>query len=124
MWSSLLSRPSPHSMAVSEIDGALTGFCSYGPTRDDQRRMSPKSMRSTLHPDRWSQGAGRALCEHAYREAATRGHTLITLWVMSGNTRARRFYELLGYAADGAARSNRDLIGHPFDEVRYRKVIA
>lgn len=124
MWSSLLSRPSPSRLAVSEIDGALTGFCSYGPTRDDEPPDVAEIYALNVHPERWSQGAGRALCEHAYREAATRGHTLITLWVMSGNSRARRFYERLGYAADGAARSNRDLIGHPFDEVRYRKVIA
>jgi ribosomal protein S18 acetylase RimI-like enzyme len=77
-----------------------------------------------VHPDRWSQGVGRALCEHAYREAAARGHTLVSLWVMSGNARARRFYERLGYAVDGASRSNSQLIGRPFDEVRYRKVIA
>jgi ribosomal protein S18 acetylase RimI-like enzyme len=124
MWANLLSRPSPSQLAVSEIDGALAGFCSYGPTRDDEPPDVAEIYALNVHPDRWSQGAGRALCEHAYREAATRGHTLITLWVMSSNTRARRFYELLGYAADGTARSNRDLIGHPFDEVRYRKVIA
>ncbi|MBW8907154.1 MAG: GNAT family N-acetyltransferase [Betaproteobacteria bacterium] len=124
MWSSMLSRPSPSQLAVSEIDRALVGFCSYGPTRDDESPDLAEIYALNVHPDRWSQGAGRALCEHAYREAATRGHTLVSLWVMSGNARARRFYERLGYAVDGASRSNSQLIGRPFDEVRYRKVIA
>jgi ribosomal protein S18 acetylase RimI-like enzyme len=124
MWSNALSRPSPSQLALAEIDGALAAFCIYGPTRDDESPDVAEIYAVNVHPDRWSRGAGRALCEHAYREAATRGHTVMTLWVMSGNTRARRFYGLLGYAPDGAARSNSDLIGHPFDEVRYRKAIA
>ena len=124
MWSGALSRPSPSQLALAEIDGTLAGFCIYGPTRDDEPPEVAEIYAVNIHPDHWRRGAGRALCEHAYREAATRGHTQVTLWVMSGNERARRFYELLGCAADGASRSNSHLIGHPFDEVRYRKVIA
>ncbi len=48
----------------------------------------------------------------------------MTLWVMTDNDRARRFYERLGFAADGAERSNTRLIGTPFAELRYRKAIA
>ena len=124
MWSGALSRPSPSQVALAEIAGTLAGFCIYGPTRDDEPPEVAEIYALNVHPDRWSQGAGRALCEHACREAAARGHTNVTLWVMSGNTRARRFYERLGYSADGSLRSNTHLIGHPFDELRYRKAIA
>lgn len=124
IWSGALARPNPSQLALAEVDGALAAFCIYGPTRDDESPDVAEIYAVNVHPDRWGKGAGRALCEYAYGEAATRGHTVMTLWVMSGNTRARRFYERLGYAADGASRSNSHLIGHPFDEVRYRKAIA
>jgi len=77
-----------------------------------------------VHPARWRQGAGRLLCAHALREAAAREHTVMTLWVMSGNARARRFYQRLGFTPDGGERTNTQLIGSPFDEIRYRKAIA
>ena len=124
MWSGILSRPSPSRVALAEMDGALAGFCSYGPTRDDESPDVAEIYAVNIHPDRWRRGAGRALCEHAWREAIARGHTQVTLWVMSGNERARRFYRQLGYALDGTSRTETRLIGTPFDEVRFRKVIT
>ena len=124
MWSDILSRPSPSQVALAEMDGALAAFCNYGPTRDDESPDVAEIYAVNVHPNHWRRGAGRALCEHAYREAASRGHTQVTLWVMSGNERARRFYEQLGYALDGTSRTETRLIGRPFDEVRFRKVIT
>ena len=77
-----------------------------------------------VHPDRWRQGAGRLLCEHAFREAAARELTAVTLWVLKGNDPARRFYERLGYAPDGGEKTDTVLIGSPLYDVRYRKAIA
>ena len=48
----------------------------------------------------------------------------MTLWVLKGNDRARRFYERLGYAHDGAEKRDTQTIGSPLDDVRYRKAIA
>jgi ribosomal protein S18 acetylase RimI-like enzyme len=124
MWRNALSRPNPSRLTVAEFDGVFGGFCLYGPTRDDWAPDVAEIYALNIHPDRWRHGAGRALCEEAYDEAAARGHTSITLWVMAGNTPAQRFYENLGYAADGAVRTNSHLIGRPFEELRYRKVIA
>ena len=47
----------------------------------------------------------------------------MTLWVVKGNDPSRRFYERLGYCADGAERTESKLTGTPFIEVRYRKKI-
>ena len=124
MWRNALSRPNPSRLTVAEFDGVLGGFCVYGPTRDDWAPDVAEIYALNIHPDRWRHGAGRALCEEAYGEAAARGHTSITLWVMAGNASAQRFYERLGYAGDGAARTNSHLIGRAFEELRYRKVIA
>ncbi|MBA3410314.1 MAG: hypothetical protein H0U15_05600, partial [Geodermatophilaceae bacterium] len=42
------------------------------------------------------------------------------LWVANGNSRARRFYEAAGWAADGTERTD-DSFGPPIDEVCYRR---
>ena len=124
MWEKTITRPGPAQLALAELDGALAGFCLYGPTRDREETDVAEIYAVNVHPARWRQGAGRLLCAHALREAAAREHTAMTLWVMSGNGRARHFYEQLGFGPDGAARTNTQLIGSPFDELRYRKAIA
>ncbi len=40
------------------------------------------------------------------------------LWVLKGNARARRFYEIAGFAADGAEEAY-EVDGVPVPEVRY-----
>jgi ribosomal protein S18 acetylase RimI-like enzyme len=124
MWEKTIAQPGPAHLALAELDGALAGFCLYGPTRDRGAADVAEIYAVNVHPVRWRQGAGRLLCAHALREAAVREHTAITLWVMTDNGRARRFYQRLGFAADGAARINTQLIGSPFDEVRYRRAVA
>jgi ribosomal protein S18 acetylase RimI-like enzyme len=124
MWHDALGRPSPAHLALAELEGTLAGFCIYGPTRDNEPPEVAEIYAVNVHPQYWRRGAGRLLCEHALREAAAREHRAMTLWVMTGNEPARRFYERLGYAPDGTQRTNRELIGRPFDELRYRKPIA
>ena len=125
MWEKTIAQLGPARLALAEFDGSIAGFCLYGPTRDRAEAADVAEIYAVnVHPSRWRQGAGRLLCEHALREAAAREHSAMTLWVMSGNGRARRFYQRLGFATDGAARTNTQLIGSPFDEVRYRKAVA
>lgn len=117
MWSSVLARQGPAKLVVTE---PLTGFCFYGPTRDDEQGVAEIFSLNVL-PDRWRQGAGRLLCERALRDAIARGCAAVTLWVLKANEPARRFYERIGYAADGAERINTRLVESPLAEVRYRK---
>lgn len=124
LWTRTLSRPGPGSAAVAELDGAIAGFCFYGPSRDAEPPGVAEIFAVNVHPDRWRHGAGRALCEHAFNQAAARECASVTLWVLSGNQRARAFYSSLGYAADGAERTDSKLIGSPLHELRYRKVVA
>ncbi|MFN2645484.1 MAG: N-acetyltransferase family protein [Burkholderiales bacterium] len=123
-WKDMLAKTAASKVAVGESDGAIAAFCSYGPTRDADDPEAAEIYALYVHPAMWRQGCGRALCEHAWREAARREHTAITLWVMKGNDRALRFYEHIGFAADGAQRTDARLIDTRFDELRYRKPIA
>jgi len=123
-WSKALSRPGPAKLAVAQLGEEIAGFCSFGPTRDEAPSDIAEIYSLNVHPERWRQGAGRLLCEHAFREAAAREHTAMTLWVLKGNDGARRFYERLGYAHDGTEKIDTQTIGSPLYDVRYRKAIA
>lgn len=123
MWTKSIIRGGPSKLAIAEIDGAIAGFCSFGPTRDALPDDVAEIYAINVSPERWRLGAGRALCEHALRQAALREHKTMSLWVVKGNDPARRFYERLGYRPDGAERANSQLVPIPFDEVRYRRLI-
>lgn len=120
MWTGALARPAPTRLLVTE---PLTGFCFYGPSRDKEDGIA-EMYALYVHPDCWRQGAGRSLAEQALRDSRERECPAIVLWVLKGNDPARRFYERIGYAADGAERSNTRLTGLPLHEVRYRKLLA
>ncbi len=72
-----------------------------------------------VDPTAWRSGLGRALLGEAQDRLAQR-HTRATLWVLTGNTRACRFYEANGWQPDGEQR--RDVVwGAAVDEVRYAR---
>jgi ribosomal protein S18 acetylase RimI-like enzyme len=122
-WETIIARPGPRKLALAQL-GEIAGFCLFGPTRDEAPGDIAEIYSVNVHPDRWRQGAGRLLCEHAFREAAAREHSAMTLWVLKGNDGARRFYERLGYAFDGGEKTDTQLVGSPLYDVRYRKAIA
>ena len=49
--------------------------------------------------------------------------TRAMVWVLTDNTRARRFYERVGFVADGAAK-NITLFNVTLPEVRYQRSLA
>lgn len=120
-WSHAIGRPGPGKVAVAQLGDEIAGFCSFGPTRDPDSPDTAEIYSINVRPESWGRGAGWALCEHAAREAAAREHTVMTLWVLKENERARRFYERLGYAPDGAEKTDTALIGSPLNDMRYRK---
>jgi GNAT superfamily N-acetyltransferase len=68
-------------------------------------------------PEEWGSGVAGALHDQAVAGMRELGATEATLWVVEGNTRARRFYEREGWSADGETKPSM------FDitEVRYRR---
>jgi len=80
--------------------------------------IDPRNLDTRLDEHEWQAQ------ERAMREAINREHGAMTLWVVKGNDRACRFYERLGFAPDGAARSNTRFLRTPFDELRYRKALS
>jgi hypothetical protein len=75
-----------------------------------------------LAPAAWSTGAGRALMDTALNGLRAGGYQRVVLWVLTGNARARRFYEKAGFAPDGATNVLAALGG--VEELRYARPLA
>ncbi|MPZ99320.1 MAG: GNAT family N-acetyltransferase [Dehalococcoidia bacterium] len=77
-----------------------------------------------LDPAYVGTGIGRALMAHALDDLRERGYRAVVLWVLEGNARARRFYEIGGWTPDGAHAERLFPAGGldwPAVEVRYRR---
>lgn len=109
-------------LLVSPPGGAPRGFAAWSPTRDADGDPATTAELCALyvHPDAWGAGLGRVLMERGIALARADGFVRATLWVVSDNPRARRFYETAGWAPDGTSRRE-DLLGSPVDEVRYAR---
>lgn len=106
---------------VAEREGEVLGFVTLGACRDSD--VDPKKVGEIwgiyLGPQHWRQGAGTRLFRFAEELLASRGCVEVKVWVLARNSRARRFYEAMGFAADGA--SHVLDLDAPLEAVRYGK---
>ena len=120
-WEGEIAEP-PHGHAtfVAERDGAVIAFASAGPSRDPDAEGAGELYAIYAAPEAWGAGSGRALDPEVRAHLKDRDHHEATLWVLTQNDRARRFYERTGWFADGGTKSEnwRDLV--TLEEVRYR----
>jgi GNAT superfamily N-acetyltransferase len=118
-WEGALRRTDLQgALLVAERDREVVGFAVVGPAREPEGAGELYAI--NLDPDHWGTGAGRALLEAAQAELARGGFDETVLWVLTGNARARRFYEVAGWVADGSSRSD-EVFGVTVHEVRYRR---
>lgn len=105
---------------VADEEGRVTAFAVTGPSEDADAEPSTGEVYAIyLEPDRVGTGLGRELFEHAIADLRERGFSVVTLWVLETNERARRFYEVAGWRADGTQTNERvDCEMRP--TVRYR----
>ena len=104
-------------VAVSGAD--IVGWTVAGPCRDGDR-TSPwqgEIYGCYVLPGWWGHGIGRRLLDHTASALHEGGRGDLSLWVLEGNVRARRFYESCQFLPDGQ-RQLLDLEG-PVPEVRY-----
>jgi len=103
---------------VAERDGRVVGFAVVRAAGDPEGAGELAAI--NVDPDHWGTGAGRALLAVAHAELARLGYEEAVLWVLPGNHRARRFYEVAGWVADGTERTD-EVLGVVVAEVRYRR---
>ena len=123
-WRRSLERNNwPAAGAIVAIShGQVAGFAYLGPARDIDAGGSRVGEINAIYvlPDAWGTGLGRGLMTAALSELAAGGYEAALLWVLESNARARRFYALAGWTADGSAKQD-DIAGTPVTEVRYRR---
>jgi L-amino acid N-acyltransferase YncA len=88
-------------VCVAERDGAVVGWATAGPGRDEQpvrdRELEGIYVLAAMH----GSGAGQALLDAAIGDAPA------YLWVADDNPRAQAFYARNGFRRDGAMKTER-----------------
>jgi L-amino acid N-acyltransferase YncA len=119
-WRTTLEGDGAERVWVVEDDRRVRGFASIGPARDDDlARGSGELYAIYLEPEAWSRGLGRALFRSATLDLRDRTFEPLVLWVLTDNTRGRRFDEAAAWRPDGTSRTL-DFDGTPIEEIRYR----
>ncbi len=115
---------SPPRIAVAQLDNEVVAFCRFGPSIESN--VPPETVEIfalNVAPNHWRGGVGRFLTEHVLTDARRRGFRTCTLWVLTDNARARHFYDAIGFAQDGATRTEAANSNHPLHELRYCRVL-
>jgi GNAT superfamily N-acetyltransferase len=118
-WRTEISNPrSPkHEIWVAEHAAHAEGFVALGP----ERHADPVGEIYAIYvnPQRWDQGLGRTLFARATERLLAAAYPGAILWVLESNTRARRFYEIAGWALDKETKIESLPGGVQLQEVRY-----
>ncbi len=133
-WLSRTDRVGSTLVAVDDADPddaeTVLGYTHYGPYRVDRQPRAWHPTEGEIHaiyvrPEAWGTGAGRAMMDAALAILAAEGRTVVRLWVLADNDRARRFYASAGFVPDGAAELERVTFGEggvaDLPEVRYTR---
>lgn len=109
-------------IAVGELDSAVRGWITFGPSRDLGAAPNVGEVWAlNVHPGAWRQGVGRELVAYALERLGRDGFSEVTLWTFRDTPRSRSFYEALGFRGDGA--SQRRHMSGGATEVRYRMAL-
>ena len=123
MWSKALEQPA--TLVLVAIAGdTLVGFCCLMPTRDgDATPAMGEIVAIYVDPAFSRSGFGSALVEGIVEAGRSRSYNELTLWVLTDNAPARRFYEARGFNPDGRTKTE-ERWGFPLHETRYRRHIV
>lgn len=119
-WRERIASGEAIPLVVEDEHGDVVGVAHVGPDRQYPERCELWMI--NLAPEAWGKGLGRTLLEAATAKLRDDGFAEAVLWVLDGNARARRFYEVAGWQTDGTAKRE-DMGGTLVTEVRYRRAL-
>jgi ribosomal protein S18 acetylase RimI-like enzyme len=105
---------------VALVEDKVAGFMCLGKCRDeDVDETYGEIWGIYLHPAFWRQGIGAELLLYGISSLKAEGYNRATLWVLEGNTNARKFYEKFGFLFEGTKKELS--LGKNLNEIRYVK---
>jgi GNAT superfamily N-acetyltransferase len=119
-WEALISKPPPRAhFLVAERAGDVVGYSHLGDARGVAGGSEGELYAIYVLPGVWGGGVGQALMAETLARLKEEGFEQAILWVLEDNPRTRRFYELVGWHADGGVKCE-EWLGTSIREVRYR----
>jgi ribosomal protein S18 acetylase RimI-like enzyme len=123
-WRGALERGQPE-LWVACLAAEVIGWVAFGGSRDGDAAASTGEIEAIyICPEYWATGLGRALWLKARERLKNRGFTSITLWVLSENSRAIRFYRAAGFLPDWHSEKSISIGGKELKEVRFGTTIG
>ncbi len=116
-WLPVFDVPGRHTLICMD-NGRIVGTVGFGPSRIDRLDGWGEIISIYLLPDSMGKGYGTALMNAALSECRRLGYDNIFLWVLEENTRARAFYERLGFLPTDDCLTD-TIGGKELREVRY-----
>ncbi len=119
VWRESIARGAPELLVAREGE-SVVGFIAFGLCRDDNAAADRSEVWALyVAPSHWSQKVGSQLYGHARAQLVEQGYHSVSLWVLTDNTRAIRFYTGVGFVADDASVKELVIGGKPLKEIRY-----
>lgn len=109
----------PQTIVAAE-GGLIHGFATTAPARDSDLTGYGELYALYVDPEQWGRGIGVALVSAARARLFGLGFRSAVLWVLAGNVRAERFYQVDMWAPDGLSRTD-SVWGVAVGEIRYRR---
>ena len=117
-WRQVLAEGRSELFVATDGTGVV-GFVSFGRCRDDAAPLDRGEVWAIyVVPSAWSTGVGQSLWRAASERLWTLGFRSVSLWVIDGNERARRFYSAAGFNVEAESEKEFELGGAKLREVR------
>lgn len=100
--------------------GVIQGFATTRPSGQPELANYGELCALYVDPEHWGHGIGVTLVSAARAHILELGFRKAFLWVLAGNVRADRFYQMDGWAPDGVTRTD-IMWGVTVNEVRYQR---
>lgn len=119
-WSRLIASGESNTW-VAKLDQQVVGWISVGASRDDDAAGADTGEVMALYvlARYWQTGVGLALWRAGVQDLMERGFERLTLWVLTGNERAIRFYRKAGCVEEAGTERTLERGGVTLMEVRY-----
>ena len=105
---------------LAKTDGVTQAWINFGKSRDDDLDATDAEIWALyVAPPFWSKGIGLQLWLKAKDCMRSQGFSSCSLWVLSENARAIRFYEMVGFKPGINSTKSMELAGMRLTELRY-----